>query len=55
MFRFNPGKAGKVFPPKHPYCMAPAEAKKTINAIVMTVTTAAKKNPQKATRDTAVQ
>lgn len=23
MFRFNPGKAGKIFPPKHPYYKAP--------------------------------
>ncbi len=37
MFRFNPGKAGKVFPPKHPYYKAPAEAKKTINNILMAI------------------
>lgn len=30
MFRFNPGKAEKVFPPKHPYFKAPAEAKKVV-------------------------
>ena len=36
MFRFNPGKAQKVFPPKHPYYKAPEEAKKKINAIVAT-------------------
>ena len=28
MFRFNPGKAGKVFPPKHPYYKAPNNASK---------------------------
>ena len=39
MFRFNPGKAGKVFPPKHPYYKAPEEAKKQVNAIVMTMVT----------------
>lgn len=39
MFRFNPGKAGRVFPPKHPYFKAPAEAKKKVNAIVMTMVT----------------
>lgn len=39
MFRFNPGKAGKVFPPKHPYYKAPAEVKKKVNAIVMTMMT----------------
>ena len=32
MFRFNPGKAEKVFPPKHPYFKAPAEAKKAIKS-----------------------
>ena len=37
MFRFNPGKAGKVFPPKHPYYKAPEEAKKKVNAIVATM------------------
>lgn len=37
MFRFNPGKAGKVFPPKHPYYKAPAEVKKQMNVIVMTM------------------
>ena len=30
MFRFNPGKAGKVFPPKHPYYKAPANAKNAV-------------------------
>ena len=39
MFRFNPGKAGKVFPPKHPYYKAPAEVKKQMNVIVMTMMT----------------
>ena len=39
MFRFNPGKAGKVFPPKHPYYKAPAEVKKQVNAIVATLVT----------------
>ena len=39
MFRFNPGKAEKVFPPKHPYYKAPAEVKKKVNAIVMMVMT----------------
>ena len=43
MFRFNPGKAGKVFPPKHPYYKAPAEVKKQVNAIVMMVMTAPQK------------
>ena len=37
MFRFNPGKSGKVFPPKHPYFKAPAEAKKKVNAIIATM------------------
>ena len=37
MFRFNPGKANKVFPPKHPYFKAPQEAKKKVNAIVATI------------------
>lgn len=41
MFRFNPGKAGKVFPPKHPYYKAPAEAGKKVNAIVATMVTSA--------------
>lgn len=36
IFRFNPGKARKVFPPKHPYYKAPEEAKKKINVIVAT-------------------
>ena len=31
MFRFNPGKSGKVFPPKHPYFKAPASAKKAVS------------------------
>ena len=39
MFRFNPGKAGKVFPPKHPYYKAPAEVKKQVNVIVATLVT----------------
>ena len=39
MFRFNPGKAGKVFPPKHPYFKAPEEVKKQVNAIVATLVT----------------
>ena len=39
MFRFNPGKAGKVFPPKHPYYKAPTEAKKKVSAIVATLMT----------------
>ena len=37
IFRFNPGKQEKIFPPKHPYFKAPAEAKKKVNAIVMTM------------------
>lgn len=55
MFRFNPGKAGKVFPPKHPYYKAPAEAKKKVNVIVMIMVTGQEKNPQKLVRDSAVQ
>ena len=39
IFRFNPGKAGKVFPPKHPYYKAPAEAKKAVKATVTTMMT----------------
>ena len=34
MFRFNPGKAEKIFPPKHPYYKAPAEVKKAVNDAV---------------------
>lgn len=30
IFRFNPGKTLKLFPPKHPYYKAPAEAKKVV-------------------------
>ncbi len=30
IFRFNPGKELKLFPPKHPYYKAPEEAKKVI-------------------------
>ena len=30
MFRYNPGKAMELFPPKHPYYKAPKEAKKVI-------------------------
>lgn len=33
IFRFNPGKEGKIFPPKHPYYKTSAEAKKTIENI----------------------
>jgi hypothetical protein len=33
IFRFNPGKEGKVFPPKHPYYKTPAEAKKEIKDV----------------------
>lgn len=36
MFRFNPGKAGKVFPPKHPYYKAPAEVKKQAENLAKT-------------------
>jgi len=43
IFRFNPGKAGKVFPPKHPYFKAPAEVKKQMNVIVATLVTASQK------------
>lgn len=46
MFRFNPGKAGKVFPPKHPYYKAPAEVKKQVNAIVATLIVNPKTNTQ---------
>lgn len=34
IFRYNPGKTMELFPPKHPYYKAPAEAKKTIENIV---------------------
>ena len=37
MFRFNPGKEGKVFPPKHPYFKAPASAKKAIKTATDTL------------------
>ncbi len=30
IFRFNPGKELKLFPPKHPYYKAPADAKKVV-------------------------
>ena len=30
IFRFNPGKTLKLFPPQHPYFKAPAEAKKVV-------------------------
>ena len=46
MFRFNPGKAGKVFPPKHPYFKAPEEAKKKVNAIVATMVTSTQRTKQ---------
>lgn len=39
IFRFNPGKAQKVFPPKHPYYKAPEEAKKAVKATVTTMMT----------------
>ncbi len=47
MFRFNPGKAGKVFPPKHPYYKAPAEAGKKVNAIVATMVTSSEETAKK--------
>lgn len=48
IFRFNPGKEGKVFPPKHPYYKAPTEAKNTVNTIVATmITTTGKTNVAK--------
>ena len=31
MFRFNPGKTMKLFPPKHPYYKVPNEVKKVLN------------------------
>lgn len=34
MFRFNAGKQMRLFPPKHPYFKAPAEAKKVITETV---------------------
>ena len=34
MFRFNPGKAGKVFPLKHPYYKAPKEVKEAVRDAV---------------------
>lgn len=37
MFRFNPGKAGKIFPPKHPYYKAPDEARKEIGDAIENV------------------
>lgn len=40
MFRFNPGKAGKVFPPKHPYFKAPATAKKAVGKAAATASAA---------------
>ena len=33
MFRFNPGKTMKLFPPKHPYYKASAEATEKINRV----------------------
>lgn len=33
IFRFNPGKQEKIFPPKHPYYKAPEEVKETVNEI----------------------
>lgn len=33
IFRFNPGKELKLFPPKHPFFKAPAEAKKAITKV----------------------
>ncbi|MBQ7820298.1 MAG: hypothetical protein IJ341_11450, partial [Bacteroidales bacterium] len=33
IFRFNPGKTGKVFPPKHPYRKVPAETKAVIEKV----------------------
>ena len=33
MFRYNPGKAMELFPPKHPYYKAPKEAKRNIKHI----------------------
>jgi SPP1 gp7 family putative phage head morphogenesis protein len=38
MFRFNPGKQMKLFPPKHPYYKAPTAAKKVIQAEVEQLT-----------------
>lgn len=35
MFRYNPGKTMELFPPKHPYKKAPAEAKKEINKLAV--------------------
>lgn len=55
MFRFNPGKAGKVFPPKHPYFKAPAEAKKQVNAIVATLVTATPETDRPAFRHLQAQ
>jgi len=56
MFRFNPGKAGKVFPPKHPYFKAPAEAKKKVNAIVATLITAPEsKSPFHESRESVLE
>ena len=34
IFRFNPGKEMKVFPPKHPYYKAPEIVKETVDKIV---------------------
>lgn len=31
IFRFNPGKQEKIFPPKHPYYKAPGEVKKALD------------------------
>ena len=36
MFRFNSGKDGKVFPAKHPYFKAPANAKKAVSKAAAT-------------------
>ncbi len=33
IFRYNPGKTMELFPPKHPYYKAPAEAKKEIKDV----------------------
>ncbi len=33
IFRFNPGKEGKVFPPKHPYGKVDKEVRKTVEAM----------------------
>lgn len=55
IFRFNPGKQEKIFPPKHPYFKAPEDVKEMIGKLVGDVQRAIVQKDKQATREAIKQ